>query len=135
MMCLQTVYIGKREKTALAKLPNMITCWKVVQRKGNQHFSKYCPEYRNGLSSFLAGWNKTKPFTKRYLGNYKIAFHAFRTEIAAKDWAEIHCLSYLHIVKCKTRKKDIVAIGEQRRGHLCLVTKRIWIPKPRKKPA
>ena len=132
-MCLKTVYRGKREKTALVKLPNMITCWKIVRRKGNRHGSIYCPEFRNSLISFLAGWNKTEPFTKSYLGNYKIAFHAFRTEMAAKDWAGKYYS--LHIVKCKTRKKDIVAIGEQIRGHLCIVTKRIWIPKPKKKPA
>jgi len=133
-MCLQRVYRGKKEKTELSKLPNMITCWKVVSRYGNQHGSRYCPEYRNNLRTFLVGWNKTKPIVKRYYGNYKIAFHTFRTKMGADDWKSFYRTD-LYVVKCKTRKKDIVAIGEQRRGFLCLVTKRIWIPKPKKKRA
>lgn len=140
-MCLSHVFRGKKKREELAKLPDTITCWKIVHRQGNQHGSRYFPEYRSryfpeyrhGSSCFLAGWNKTKPFMK-YSCGYMIAFHAFRTKKAAKEWMG-RFLSNLYVVKCKTRKKDIVAIGEQYDNNLCIVTKRIWIPKPKKKIA
>lgn len=128
-MCLKSVYKDGRRKKVLVKFPDMITCWKVVQRRGNQHGTKYVPEFRNKLTSFSVGWNKTEPMLKSCFG-YPVAFHAFRTKRGAKKWQR-GC-SWLHIVKCKTKKKDIVAIGEQNNS-LCLVTKRIWIPKPKKK--
>lgn len=130
-MCLQRVYNkGKQKAEVLASFPEMVNCWKVVYKRGNQHGSKYYPEMFSGDSSlFLAGWNKTEPFMD-YRSGYKIAFHAFRTIKGARKW---HNAPYKHIVKCKTEKKDIVAIGEQS-DHLCIVTKRIWMPKPKKKP-
>ena len=128
-MCLNIVYRRKQKKEALAKLPDMITCWKVVQKQGNQHGSRFVPEMYKRSSLFLTGWNVVEPYMS-YNSGYRVAFHAFQTKKGAEDWKGY----YKHIVKCKTRKKDIVAIGEQR-GHLCLVTKRIWIPKPKKKPA
>lgn len=133
-MCLQRVYKGKKKAKVLASFPDMVTCWKIVTRQGNQHNSKFAPEmYRNSNTSlFLAGWNWVKPFMSYYSG-YRIAFHAFRTKAGAKRWKGEY-QNYLHIVKCKTRKKDIIAIGEQR-DNLCIVTQRIWIPKPKKKPA
>ena len=125
-MCLDILFRGKRKSKELAKLPDMVTCWKVVNRKGNQYSSKYIAEYR--YYSFLAGWNNTMPRQSLYF-KYKIAFHAFLTKQVAYKWR-----SYKNscIVKCKTKKKDIVAIGEQS-TKLCIVTKRIWIPKPKKK--
>lgn len=128
-MCLGLVYRGKKKKEVLAKLPEMVTCWKIVQRRGNQHGSKFVPEWYAGNSLFLAGWNTTKPFLG-YQYKYEIAFHAFRTKKAAEKWRGDYKHTYL--VKCKTRKRDIVAIGKQR-DNLCIVTKRIWIPKPPKK--
>lgn len=130
-MCLQRVYKDRKRKKVLAELPDMVTCWKAVRRRGNQHGTKYTPEFKNGLSLFLVGWNKTEPILKTYY-HYPIAFHTFQSERGAKKWQKGY--SWLHIVKCKTRKKDIVAIGEQN-GCLCIVTKRIWIPKPKKKSA
>lgn len=123
-MCLSLVYEGKKKKETLAKLPDMVTCWKLVFRRGNQYGSKYIPEwnYRKGL--YLAGWNETIPF---FNFKYKIAFHAFCTKKGAKYWEK--SWKALNLIKCKTRKKDIVAIGEQGKDSLCLVTKRIWIPK------
>lgn len=130
-MCLETVYKGKKKTRALNKLPDMVTCWKIVAKWHNQYGSRYSPEYNYKNQSFLSGWNKTEPLIERWFP-YPIAFHAFRTKAAAKDWSI--GIGYLHIVKCKTRKRDIVALGEQR-NHLCIVTKRIWIPKPRAKTA
>lgn len=125
-MCLQTVYKGKKKSAELDKLPDMVTCWKLVFRKGNQYGSKYIPEWNRGKDLFLAGWNETKPFFNHSF-KYKIAFHAFRTKKGAEKWRD--SWKWLRLIKCKTRKKDIVAIGRQD-DYLCLVTKRIWIPKP-----
>lgn len=127
-MCLHTVFRGKAKKDELAKLPDTIDCWKVALKRGNQFGSKYISEYRNYI--YTIGWNKTKPIFIRSFG-YKIGFHAFLTKKAAHHWSRG---KYQSIVKCKIEKKDIVAVGKQL-GHLCIVTKRIWIPKPRKKSA
>ena len=126
-MCLQTVYKGERKTKALAELPDMVTCWKVVTQWHNQYRGGYSPEFNYNHSSFLVGWNKTEPLAEKWRA-YPIAFHAFRTKKAAIDWKSNYC-NYLYIIKCRTKKKDITAIGKQR-GHLCIVTKRIWIPKP-----
>ena len=126
-MCLSTVFSGHRKRQELAKLPDMVTCWKVVRRKGNQYGSWYKPQIRRGR--FLNGWNETKP---QYSIRYRIAFHAFLTKESAYQW-RTWCIDNKHpIIRCKTDKKDIVAIGSQNRN-ICIVTQRIWIPKPRKK--
>lgn len=124
-MCLETVYSGRKKKTELAKLPDTITCWKIVRKQGNQHGRRYAPEYNHNLLTFLAGWNKT---TRIFYYHYPMGFHAFRTKKGAMHWKSSYRAD-LHIVKCKTKKESIVAIGKQR-NNLCLVTKRIWIPKP-----
>ena len=128
MMCLSLVYKGKEKANELAKLPNMITCWKTVLRQGNQYGSIYYSCYRSWKYSI--GLNKTKPFWNIY-PQYKIAFHAFLTKRDAQKYKSDR---YESIVKCRTEKKDIVAIGKQA-GKLVIVTKRIWIPKPKKKTA
>ena len=127
-MCLSVVYSGRKEASELAKLPDMVTCWKVVRKNGNQHGTRYHPEFDYQRHCFLSGWNETIP---QIIYRYKIAFHAFLTRDSAEQWKR----SYrpLHIIKCKTKKKDIIAIGCQQ--NLTIVTKRIWIPKPKKQPA
>ena len=130
MMCLATVYKGKKKKAELAKLPEMVTCYKVVNQYGNQHGSFYRPEYQSGC--FSVGWNVVKPEKLYYYSKYKVAYHAFLTRKDAKKWKDND--RWTKIVKCKTEKKDIGAIGKQR-DFLVIVTRRIWIPKSRKKSA
>ncbi len=127
-MCLEVVYQGKEKKAELAKLPDMVTCYKVVLKRANQYGSKYIPEMFRRNEAFLAGWNKTKPIIRDE--GYLIAFHAFLTKKGAKAWT---IEDGRRIVRCKTAKKDITAIGTQyyRDQYLpCIVTKRIWMPKP-----
>lgn len=125
-MCLGTIYGGKKEQSELANLPKMVKCWKVVELHRNS--KKYWPEWFN-KKPFKIGWNIIKPKSKSTdNGKYKVAFHAFLTKEAAKDWSDLS----QKVIQCKTEKKDIVAIGTQA-GKLCIVTKRIWIPKPKKK--
>jgi hypothetical protein len=125
-MCLWTIYTGKRKKKILAELPDEVVCWKVVRRRrnGEHYFSEY--NYNPRSRNFLNGWNTTKPL--RLGEGYLIAFHAFLTREGAEHW---DFWGKLHIVRCKTKKTDIVAIGSQK-NRQCLVTQRIWIPKPRK---
>lgn len=127
-MCLGTIHRGKRKKEALAKLPKMVTCYKVVLKRANQYGSKYFPEMFQRDKPFLVGWNKTEPVSRGE--GYWIAYHAFLTKEGAKTWTKE---DRRRIVQCKTAKKDITAIGTQyyKDQYLpCLVTKRIWIPKP-----
>ena len=134
-MCLNIVYRGRKKEKVLAEIPDMVICWKVVQRQGNQHRSLYLSEFdfSGSYLPFLIGWNKTIPLPFSSFSNgYDIAFHAFLKKENAEYWT--FGVKSLHVVKCKTKKEDIVAIGRQGNS-LCIVTKRIWIPKPKKKPA
>lgn len=120
-MCLTTVLYGKRKREELTRLPDMVRCWKIARRKGK----KYWPEVWNS-NPFKAGWNEVKPMSM-YFG-YWVAFHAYRNKKDAE-----RCKSEGGIiVQCRTKKEDITAIGKQY-GALCIVTKRIWIPKPKTK--
>lgn len=122
-MCLSHVYKGKEKKEALAKLPEMVKCWKVVRRLREQ----YWPPIFDS-QPYRAGWNVTKP--RRCHLRYKVAFHAFLNKKEAENWANKGFGQ--KVIQSKTEKKDIVAIGEQN-NRLTIVTKRIWIPKPKKK--
>ena len=123
-MCLDHVYKGKEKKEALAKLPEMVKCWKVVGRLRRKQYWPpiYCSQ------PYRAGWNVTLPIT-HYL-RYSVAFHAFLNKKEAETWANKGLGQ--KVIQSKTEKKDIVAIGEQG-CRLTIVTKRIWIPKPPKK--
>ena len=129
-MCLWTIYHGKIKAKKMARLPETVVCWKVVRRRRitNHYFPEYY--YKKSNYNFQHGWNITKPL---HLGEgYPIAFHAFLNKDDAMGWQN----SYLTpVVKCKTRKVDIVALGCQGFAKKCLVTKRIWIPRPRTKTA
>ena len=127
-MCLEIIFKGKEKKKELARFPDMVTCWKVCARQGNQYGSKYLATWFTYI--FSKGWNLTKAEYSDWIC-YKPAFHAFATKAGARAWKGY---SKHNIVKCRTEKKDIVAIGKQI-GHLCIVTERIWIPKPKKKSA
>ena len=125
-MCLGYVYKGKEKKDALAKLPEMVKCWKVVR---HLRFDQYSPPVFDS-KSYVAGWNEVRP--KYYHIGYRVAFHAFLKKKQAENWANGGLGQ--KVVQSKTEKKDIVAIGEQC-CRLTIVTKRIWIPKPKKKIA
>lgn len=129
-MCLDIVYKGKQKKEALVKLPESGYYWKTVNQHGKVKGRYYpicfsLPE----CQPFKLGWNTTKP---KYIGRgYRIAFHLHKTKKAAKTWIGT-------TVRCIIKKKDIVAIGTQYLGgenHLTIVTKKFWIPKPKKKTA
>ena len=125
-MCLSTVYQGKKKKKALAELPKVVKCWKVVGRLRGDRKQYWPPIY--DAKSYKTGWNEVRP-SIHYVG-YRVAFHAFLNKKQAKNWANAQLGQ--KIIQSKTEKKDIVAIGEQK-CRLCIVTKRIWIPKPKKK--
>lgn len=136
MMCLDIVYRGKQKKEALAKLPENGVYWKVCKEGKVNYLSEFSHGLPDRRASFSAGWNKTEPFYPKGSSGYKIAFHAFRCKRDAKLWAGSSF--WLCLVRCKVKKEDIVAIGQQDYGFrklLTIVTKRIWMPKPKKKPA
>lgn len=109
-MCLSCVYQGKKKAKVLAGLPKSGYYWKVV----SEGEGKYWPYFGHG-GAFKIGWNNVKP---RYMGfGYKVGFHAYRYKP-------------LGDIRCKIEKKDIIAIGQQHHS-LVIVTKRIWIPKPK----
>lgn len=121
-MCLHTIFRNDQKKVALAKLPKVGYYWKSLSEENGAYY----PIMRSLPydKPFKYGWNRTGC---KYIGiGYKIGFHLHKTRKAAASWS-----SGLP-VRCKVEKKDIVAIGTQR-GDLTIVTKRIWIPKPRKK--
>lgn len=138
-MCLEVVYRGKKKSEALAKLPESGYYWKVVKdgmldectyswgREGN-----YYPSiYHDDEKPFKIGWNYTTP--KYFKEGYKVAFHLFRSRKQAVNWTGKNEKT----IRCKVEKKDIINIGEQTKGHISptitIVTKRFWMPKPKKK--
>lgn len=127
-MCLGYVYKGKKKKDALAKLPEMVKCWKVVGRFRFNDKQYYSPPIFDN-KHYMVGWNEVRP--KYYRVGYRVAFHAFLKKKQAENWANAGLGQ--KVIQSKTEKKDIVAIGEQG-CRLTIVTKRIWIPKPKKKP-
>lgn len=134
-MCLDIVFRGKPKAEILAKLPENGVYWKVCQERESRYHSEFSHGANDKHSSFSVGWNETKPFYLKSM-RYKIAFHAFRFKRHAKLWAGYS--PWLQLVRCRVNKKDIVAIGNQEFGiskMLTIVTRRIWIPKPKKKPA
>ena len=125
-MCLSTVFKGRRKKKELAKLPEMVKCWKVVGHLRGDRKQYWPPIFDH--KPYMVGWNKIRP-SYRHLG-YKVAFHAYLNKKEAKNWVKPELSQ--KVIQSKTEKKDIVAIGEQG-CRLTIVTKRIWIPKPPKK--
>lgn len=124
-MCLGYIYKGEEKKDALAKLPKMVKCWKVVILR--LHDKQYSPPIYDN-KHYVMGWNEVRP-SSHHLG-YRVAFHAFLNKEEAENWANQGLDQ--KVIQSKTEKKDIVAIGLQ--GYkLAIVTKRIWIPKPKKK--
>lgn len=121
-MCLEIIYKGKDKKKALAKLPESGYYYKrVFFDRGH-----YWPLLQRLACDrpFKIGWNQTKP---HYVAaGYNAAFHLHRTRKDAELW------SSGQTIRCIVEKKDIVAIGIQCGKYLTIVTKRIWIPKPRK---
>lgn len=118
-MCLREVYTGNKKKGALANLPKSGYYWKKVWEKNNGYYPPIM--ILPGNKPYKVGWNKTK--LKYDNEGYALCFHLWREK------------GYnLGRVRCVIKKKDIVAIGKQW-GSLCIVTKRFWIPKPKKKPA
>lgn len=123
-MCLDIIYQGKQKKEALAKLPESGYYWKTMSVGANGRYYPICFALPN-QESYKTGWNKTSP--KYIRQGYNVAFHVHRTKEVAKGWRGT-------VIRCIVKKEDIVAIGTQN-GDICIVTKRIWIPKPRAKTA
>ena len=115
-MCLAVIYRGKQKKEALAKLPESGYYWKWVLKRD----SGYYPHIMilPGNRPFAIGWNTTK--IKYDDIGYALCFHLWRDK--NKNEKRIRCI---------IKKRDIVAIGIQW-GALVIVTKRFWIPKPKK---
>jgi len=118
-MCLGIIYRGKEKREALAKLPESGYYYKsVIERKDG-----YYPPIMilPGNRPYRVGWNNTK---KRYDdAGYALCFHLYRKQKTNHN-----------LIRCIIKKKDIVAIGTQF-GELVIVTKRFWMPKPKKKIA
>ena len=131
-MCLGIVYRGERKEVALAKLPKLGYYWKVVGLRKKKGKIVYCPPVYPECGYFVTGWNTTEP-KKDIWNDYLLAYHLFRTKRGAKKMASWICGKY-RIVRCKVERKDIINIGLDD-GSLTIVTKRIWIPKPKKKLA
>ena len=121
-MCLSTVYRGKEKEEALARLPVSGYYWKVVTVAGG----KYHPLCNNEEIPYKIGWNTTK----RTYGaeKYAVAYHLFRHEADAEYWLDF---TWERLIRCKVEKKDIIHIGIQTDGGLCIVTTRFWCPKPK----
>ena len=100
-MCLNYVYKGKEKKEALAKLPEMVKCWKVVRRFHGDG-KQYWPPIFNS-QPYRAGWNVTKP--RNWGLRYRVAFHAFLNKKDAKKWANLG--SAQTVIQSKTAKTDI----------------------------
>lgn len=129
-MCLATVLRSKKKKEALAKLPESGYYWKAVRVRSGLYYP--CHQRKN--TPFDTGNNETKI---RYRGlGYCVAFHLYCNKADALNkvgyWVEQRAL-----VRCKVQKKDIVVIGYNVISDfgLTVVTKRFWMPKPKKKPA
>ena len=123
-MCLSTVYRGKQKREALAKLPESGYYWKCVYQKNG----KYWPIFYDD-KPLKAGVNIAK--ARNYSGiGYKPAFHLFLSKDRASTYYGLSTKQAV-VIRCKAKKKDIVAIGEQR--GLCIVTTRFWCPKPKAK--
>ncbi len=124
-MCLSTVYYGKKKKAELAKLPDIVPCWKAVRLSADTN--KYYPPIYDYGKPYKFGWNEVRPISM--CAGYWVAYHAFLSRKEAIRWKNSNQIA----VKCKTEKKDIVAIGIQPGGLSVIVTKRFWMPKPKKK--
>ncbi len=116
MMCLGIIYRGKQKKEALAKLPESGYYYKEVGKRSDGYYPPVM--ILPGNKPYKVGWNITK-LKYENLG-YALGFHLWREK------------KYYLGIRCIIKKKDIVAIGKQW-GSLCIVTKRFWIPKPKKK--
>ena len=123
-MCLTIIYRGKQKKEALTKLPESGYYWKTVKQRLDGNYAPICNNLPL-MKPFKVGWNITK--SKYIRAGYRIAFHLHRTKKDAMEWKGEY-------IRCIIKKKDIVAIGKQW-GNLVIVTKRFWMPKPKKKPA
>lgn len=118
-MCLSIVYRGKEKKNALAALPKSGYYWKKVWEKDSGYYPSVM--ILPGNRPYKVGWNNTK--IKYDDAGYALCFHLWRKPGCHGDR-----------VRCVIKKKDIVAIGIQWDA-LVIVTKRFWIPKPKRKSA
>ena len=128
-MCLSVVYRGKKKKEALAALSDSFYCWKVaaVYDRPKRYYS--APIWR---ARYPVGWGQTKP---SYAGcGYQIAWHFFLKKSDAVWFRRDHDEE---IIRCKVKKRDVVAIGEQTwncKKLSVIVAEWAWFPRYRKRP-
>jgi hypothetical protein len=97
------VYRGKKKKEFLAKLPEKVVVWKVMEKLDGRY---YPPFYAN--RAYQAGKNTTKAICAN--AGYKVAYHSFRQKHAAELWNN---WPRHKVVRCIVPKKSITAVGTQ----------------------
>lgn len=127
-MCLNTVWSKEKMEHYLRDKDDEIICYKVVQIRK--------VPYGNRDRIFppsVSGWwryNKINdtprgPVSRGNWSNvtYRLAYHLYKTKKGCEGWMFI---AERRILKCKVRKKDIVAIGRQE-NYMTIVTTRFEI--------
>ncbi len=122
-MCLSTVYRGKQKKDFLAKLPAVITVWKVAVTNGDAYWPEF---YRWTHGDYCTGVNIF--VTDRICaddGYYKGGCHFFLSRSTAERWKDYGQTR----IKCSVFKKDITAVGAQNDRAVCIVARKATFPK------
>lgn len=135
-MCLSVVYRGKQKKEALAKLPDRMYCWKVMDEK-------FCSLWmQSGLLQYTVGEQVFPANTisggKRLgyeLPNYKGGGHFFRHRADAEEykrWVVSYQLNpQIQIIRTIINKTDITNLGtdSNMNSGLTIVARKAIFPK------
>lgn len=120
-MCLDVVYRGKQKREALAKLPDEFVVWKVVRQYADGNRKPLC----FGQDCSLEAGEMAAPYRGGTGEGYRAGWHANLSRegvvafVLRTGWSRVS-FPYeedgaigIPIIKCKAKKKHIVAIGEQ----------------------
>ncbi len=125
-MCLQIVMKGKEKKDFLAKLPDMITVWKVVTKWGKGDYVTDCKSFSLHAGEVKFPQNTINKSNWRMFQGpiYKGGGHFFLIRQAARDWSGWHFQD--RVVKCQIKKEWINNIGTQDSKKVVVVSRAIF---------
>ncbi len=131
-MCLSVVWGKKKRDAYIAKLPDVVTVWKVLEMKTHRVNSVDCTSYHFPVFSQCTPCKQVNIATCYPAGHgdvrYKTGYHCFVTRHAATKWIrEMGNLTGEIIVKGYIRKAWISDIGKQCRT-ICLVANELILP-------
>ena len=124
-MCLDVVFRGQEKKDELAKLPDVVTVWKVVYKLDKRDYRTDCMFFPLHAGEVKFIQNVINTYNYNYnLPKYRGGGHFFLSRSVAYSlrWDE----SIEKVVKCRVKKEWINNIGLQSGAKIVVVKRAIF---------